>query len=502
MVELSSLLDRFFTHDAPTSSGDTILVAYSGGGDSTALLAALLDLAPRRGLHVLAGHLDHGIDPGSAARAQAAAALARSLGADCTVERRPVGELALSGESPETAARRVRYRFLEDVRRAHGARWIATAHHRGDQTETLVLRMLQGTGIEGLAAILPRRGRHVVRPLLDVPQDELHRFAERALPVGTEVVEDPTNRDLRIPRNRVRRLLLPRLDADEPGISRRLARLAEAARGAREAVERRLEAELAPPRLAGPVEREGRDRPAGAAGAEGAAVRLSALVTLPEPLAAFALGLLHRRAGAPRPAGRAARAELLRQLADPRTPRAGVDAGGGWRWQVRGDFLALGPRRPGAAAGGVEFSYRLPAPGEVEVPEAGGTLRLRREPVAPWMFRGSRDRAAVALPADRLDALVVRSRRPGDRLRPLGAPGERKLKDVLIDRRVPRRERDRLPLLCVADRIAWVPGVTVAEAFRLPERLRDEGGEVWTVELDRGGGQLEEEDVEDPEEGS
>jgi tRNA(Ile)-lysidine synthetase-like protein len=93
--------------------------------------------------------------------------------------------------------------------------------------------------------------------------------------------------------------------------------------------------------------------------------------------------------------------------------------------------------------------------------------------------------------------VVVRSRRPGDRLRPLGAPGTRKLKDVLIDRGVPRRERDRLPLLCVGGRIAWVPGVTVDEAFRLPRLPRlpetpgDERGEdpaddrpeTWTAEV-------------------
>jgi tRNA(Ile)-lysidine synthase len=138
----------------------------------------------------------------------------------------------------------------------------------------------------------------------------------------------------------------------------------------------------------------------------------------------------------------------------------------------------------------------------VEVPEIGVTVRIRREPVAPWMFRGSPRRAALALPPDVERAagtstgaqVVVRSRRPGDRLRPLGAPGTRKLKDVLIDRGVPRRERDRLPLLCVGGRIAWVPGVTVDEAFRLsslPEAPGDERGddpannrpETWTAEV-------------------
>lgn len=495
-ADLIERLDRFFTDDAPTQRGDTVVVAHSGGTDSTALLAALLGLAPRRGLRVLAAHLDHDLVPGSASRARDARELAERLGAECVVERRPVPELAAPGESPEAAARRVRYRFLEEVRSARGARWIATAHHREDQAETVVLRMLQGTGLEGLAGILPRRGR-VVRPLLDLPREALRRSLEGDLPAGVSVVEDPSNRDLGLARNRVRHHLLPDLAAETPGLTDRLARLAAAARGARSAVEALLTERLEP---------EGDDAVRAGLGPH---LELDAFRALPEPLPAFALALLHRRSGAPHPAGAGARDELLRQLADPGTRATGVDAGGGWRWREREGLLVLAPAEGPAPGGAGPFSYRLPTPStppgsqgaahsgrgsaesRVRIGEIGATLRLRRERVAPWMFRGSRHRAALVLPERALDRLVVRNRRPGDRLRPLGAPGERKLKDLLIDRRVPRRERDRLPLLVVDGRIAWVPGVTVDEAFRLPGRLRDEGGEVWTVEIRRGGEHLD-----------
>jgi tRNA(Ile)-lysidine synthase len=485
-ADLTERLDRFFTEQAPTARGETVVVAHSGGADSTALLEALLALAPRRGLRVLAAHLDHDLVPGSASRARAARELAERLGAECVVERRPVPELAAPGESLEAAARRVRYRFLEEVRSARSARWIATAHHRDDQAETVVLRMLQGTGLEGLAGVLPRRGR-IVRPLLDLPREALHRSLDGALPAGVSVMEDPSNRDPGIARNRVRHHLLPHLSAETPGVAERLARLAGAARGARRAVEARLTEWLGP-------------------GAERPALDLDAFRALPEPLPAFALALLHRRAGAPHPAGAGARDELLRQLADAGTRASGVDAGGGWRWREREGVLVLEPPAERPVPGVVgPFSYRLPPPStppesrdavragrrsaesRVWIGEIGATLHLRRERVAPWMFRGSRHRAALVLPEPGLDRLVVRNRRPGDRLRPLGAPGERKLKVLLIDRRVPRRERERLPLLVVDGRIAWVPGVTIDEAFRLPGRLRDEGGEVWTVEIRREG---------------
>jgi len=469
---------------------DLLLVAFSGGPDSMALLAGLARFAPTRRLRLLAAHLDHGLDPGSAGRAERARSAAEALGVEPVVARREVPELARPGESPEAAARRVRYRFLEELRQERGARWIVTAHHRDDQAETVLLRLLQGTGPEGLAAVRPVHGR-VVRPLLGLSRRELRS----ALPPSPEPVRDPSNDDLRVPRNRLRRALLPALEAASPGAAPALARLAGAARGAREAVERRLTERLAP-------------RPA-PGGGDGVAVERAAFLALPEPLRPHALALLHRAAGAPYPAGRAAREELARQLAGRPTgegpARVGCDAPGGWRWESSGALLVLARRRPAGAPEGASFSYRLPLPGEVEVPEIGVTVRIRREPEAPWMFRGSPCRAALALPPRPGRAagpggeawLTVRSRRPGDRLRPLGAPGTRKLKDVLIDARVPRGERDRLPLLCVGGRIAWVPGVTVDEAFRVPRLPRlpetppgarpdgaaDERFETWTVEV-------------------
>lgn len=474
-------LRRFFTSAAPVEPGDLLIVAFSGGPDSTALLRGLTELAPARGLRLLAVHLDHGLDPGSAERARRARSLAQHLGAPAVVERREVAGRRRPGESPEAAARRVRYRFLEEVRRERGGRWIATAHHRDDQAETVLLRLLRGTGPEGLGGIRPVRGR-VVRPLLALPRARLGepaRFGARSRgDTGAEPVLDPTNRDLRVPRNRLRHRVLPTLEAAEPGTAEALARLAAAARRARAALDRRLGELLAPRRLPG----------------GDVAVERAGLAALPEALLPHALALLHRRAGAPYPAGRAAREELLRQL-DRRDGegggRIGCDASAGWRWESSGPLLVLRRRRESPAP----FSYRLPLPGEVEIPELGVKVRIRREPVAPWMFRGSPRRAALTLPADGPGRLVVRSRRPGDRLRPLGAPGTRKLKDVLIDRRVPRGERDRLPLLCVGGRIAWVPGVTVDEAFRLegdlegrppgerPPGPADRGAETWTAEV-------------------
>jgi tRNA(Ile)-lysidine synthase len=441
-MSLLSALRLAFREIAPVARGDRVVVAFSGGIDSTALLWGLAVLARRGELPAapLAAHLDHGLDAGSAERACRAAGLAAALGVPFLAERRAV---AAGGAGREAAARQARYRFLGDIRRRTGARWIATAHHRDDQAETVLLRLAFGSGWAGLAGVRPRRGA-VVRPLLSLSRADLAAAVRAA---GLAPVEDPTNADLRIPRNRFRRLLLPALAAEAglapDALAERLARLAARAAGARRATERRL----------------------AGAGATPSAIARAVLAELPAPLAAAGLALLHARAGAPYPAAAAARRELARQLASGRA--VGCDCGGGLRWEERGGAVVLGASRRARREPPDGFAYTLEVPGDVAIPEIGLRLAVSRGGVAPWMFEGAARRVGLALPVEPGGRLIVRSRRPGDRLHPLGAPGSRRLKELLIDRRVPREARDRLPLLCLGDAIAWVPGVAIDERFRL-----------------------------------
>jgi tRNA(Ile)-lysidine synthase len=436
-------LEAFFRQQAPARRDDGVVVAFSGGPDSTALLWGMSRLARRRGLRLLAAHLDHAMDPGSAGRAATAAGLAERLGVPLVRERCDVPAGRRPGESAEAAARRVRYAFLERARRQAGARFVATAHHQDDQAETVLLRLLFGSGLEGLAGIRPVHGS-VVRPLLSLPRSALLAAVAEA---GLRPADDPTNRDLATPRNRVRHALLPRLAMEGPELSPALARLAERARSASLALDRWLADRL-------PVS------PAG----DGVAVARRDLARLPAEVRPFALAWLHRRAGAPYPAGAAAHGELWRQLGG--RWRAACDCGRGWRWEATGELLAL--RRGGEAEEKVpDFTYTLEIPGELYIPEIAVRMRLSRRAVEPWMFRGLPGRAGLALPLAEGGCVTVRNRRPGDRIRPLGASGSRRLKDVLIDRRVPVQERRRLPLLCVGEWIAWAPGVTIDQRFCL-----------------------------------
>jgi tRNA(Ile)-lysidine synthase len=442
-MDVLTALEEFFRQAAPLDRGDGVVVAFSGGPDSTALLWGMSLLAARGDLRLHAAHLDHGLDAGSAGRAEGAARLAAALGVPMVHERCVLLAGGRAAGSAEAAGRQARYEFLERTRRRLGARFVATAHHRDDQAETVLLRLLFGSGLEGLAGVRPVHGA-VVRPLLALPRTALFAAVAAA---GLEPVDDPTNRDLRVPRNRVRHTLLPALAAEEPDLPLRLSRVAGRARTAGLALERRLAGRLPVRFVAG-----------------GVAVERRAVESLPAELRPFAFSRLHREAGAPYPAGSAARGELFRQLGGRR--RAACDCGDGWRWEAADELLIL--RREEEAREKVpDFTYTLEIPGELYLPEISVRMQLSRSAVEPWMFQGSACRAGLALPLTEGDRVIIRNRRPGDRIHPLGAIGSRRLKAVLIDRRVPRQERSRLPLLCVGDRIAWAPGVAIDQRFRL-----------------------------------
>ncbi len=416
------------------------VVAFSGGVDSTALALALAELAPMHDLAIDLFHVDHALDPGSGQRARAAAALAAEIGLPCTSERHPVSPARRRREGTEAAARRVRYAALEAFRVRIGGDRILTAHHRDDQIETVLLRLAAGSGLFGLAGIQPRRGA-ILRPLLGVGRSELAKFVAAS---GLAALDDPTNRELSFDRNRLRHLLLPHLLRREPGLASALAGVAAAAGRARNTLDLRLERLL--------VE-EGRSTEPG--------LELEALFSLPEPLALLALDLLERRAGRERPTSTRSKRELLRQLAGRSS--GPVASGDGLVWKAADGFLTLTPPPAAVAA----FSYILEAPGEVEVPEIQGRIRFSREPYAAWMRAGDRRRAALSIPGSDAPRVEIRNRRPGDQIRSLGAPGIRRLKELLIDHKVPYAERDALPLLLVDGTIAWVPGITIDDRFRL-----------------------------------
>ena len=510
---VSAFLGQLVSRDPARSDGArTIVVAFSGGPDSTAMLWALVrgtrrlrDAGPTR---LVAAHLDHGLDAGSAERADQATGIARllGLGACLRVERVSPSQSAPFQDGIEDWARRKRYEFLHRVALEENARVVVTAHHADDQAETVALRLLYGSGLRGLAGAWPARdlddGVRLVRPLLGVRRRHLEAAldtARREIPALVPI-QDPTNDDLRQPRALLRRHLLPALESQSPGATRAMIRTAEAAWKFHRRLDNRLDGLLAPPVLADEETHFDFFLP------PRRAISLAAFLDLPSDLQRQALARLHARIGQSHPPAESAVCELMRQLdvylsfdnylscgddadgnRDARRRGVGVDCGDGMRWSVlRNTPPALILERRISPK---PFTYTFDTPGTAHVPEIFLSLHCRphepNEP-QPWMFRGEVLRTGLSLPAGWRPVATVRCRRPGDRLQPLGSNGSRKLKDLLIDRKVPRAVRNRLPLLFLDGILAWVPGVTVDERFRLgaPD-MRHEAQRIWMTQIRR-----------------
>ncbi|MBI5137626.1 MAG: tRNA lysidine(34) synthetase TilS [Nitrospirae bacterium] len=416
-------------------SGATVLVAVSGGVDSVVLLHLLHGMAGPLRITLHAAHLNHALRGAEADRDQACVAdLCTRLGvplhtATIKPERRP-------GESPQAAARRVRYGFLGQAAAACGATHLATAHHRDDLAETVLMRLLAGAGLAGLAGMAGQAGAPglpvgvtLIRPLLDIPKADLLAHARaRAIPFG----EDASNQSPRYPRNRVRRDLLPALEAVYPGAAATLARQA-----ALLADEDALLARLAEDAAARVVTRDGADL----------LLDRGALAAL-HP--ALARRVLHRLLAArlARPAS-AHVAAVLALAAGPSGRATDLPHGLTAVAEAKLIRIAAGPP-PTAPAEGGEVTLALP--GITPLPWAGLAIEARPAPAMPegdgWLL------FTVDGP------LTARPRRPGDRFCPAGMGGHSQtLKDFLISRKVPRRARDRVALLCADGALLWVAGL-------------------------------------------
>ncbi|MCI6284123.1 tRNA lysidine(34) synthetase TilS [Selenomonas sp.] len=229
MTKLAKRLYEHLKRTALLPRGTHVLVACSGGPDSLALLLLLAELAPMLHLDVSAAHYDHSLR-GAASQEDAAfvAAFCAARDIPCRMGRAPAGSIAAADASIETAARAQRYVFLETARQAAGADVICTAHHADDQAETVLMHLLRGTGLDGLAGIPARDdARHLVRPLLPLRKAELVAYCAQR---GVTPRHDATNDVPDGLRNRVRLELLPELAASyNPRITESLCRLAATA---------------------------------------------------------------------------------------------------------------------------------------------------------------------------------------------------------------------------------------------------------------------------------
>lgn len=469
MAAIPAQVLPFITRHGLLQAGDRILVGVSGGPDSVALLHVLGRLTPRYRLSLGAAYFDHGLRPEAApAEAELVAAQATAVGARFY---RGQGEAARRARelkvSVQMAARDLRRGWLEELRHREGYAKLALGHTADDQTELFFLRLLRGAGPEGLGGMPPATAAAVIRPLLALTKAEVTAWLEQE---GIPCCQDASNRSRKYGRNRIRLDLLPELARTyNPNLAGTVARTQALLREQDDYCRQEALRWLKTWGLTagGPW----RLKTEGLAGVHPAVARRALREALLRADAALA-GLNFPQLE-----------QALHLALRPQT--SGTAAlPGGWRLVRDGGWLELtaeaAPQEPPPG------EYVFP-PGEAgECTALGWQFRWRRLPreaapeaaAQPQPGTGPGTMTTVALDYERVRLpLAVRTWRGGDRFRPAGMAGSKKLQDVFVDAKVPRRERSGIPLVLSGGEIAWVVGMRVAE----PVRVRPETREVLLI---------------------
>lgn len=431
---LKQAMVDFIRRHGLIQNGETVLAAVSGGADSVALLRLLSESRDELGVRLCAAHLDHGIRFDSGKDAEFVAGLCEGLRVRCVTEFVDVPGLARRDKlSLEVAARAARWDFLRRTAARLGAGAIATGHHRDDQAETVLIRLVRGSGSDGLRAMSPKDGM-IIRPLLWAGHGQLTEYLGSC---GQQWREDETNRDLSIARNRIRHLVMPELERLNPKAADAVCRAARLIGRDDDCLGDQVR------QACGLVE----EREDG--------LFLPAASALHPAILSRLLRIMALRMGPEYPESLHIE-EAMALLGSARNGKA-VDWPGGI--QARRD------------AGGLLLCANLPVPriepaplkvpGVTLVPGLGRFLctLLNAPPADPSAFPAEIQHFdAARFPNE----AWVRTRREGDRIVKLGMRGSRKLSDEMIDRKIPKWRRDRIPIIAGRDRVLWMAGYAVA----------------------------------------
>lgn len=431
--------------------GEKIVIAFSGGSDSAALLHAVNSQREELRIQLSACHMNHKI------RGDEAESDARFCEEVCEKLSIPLYSKAMDvpsiaearGLNLEDAGRRARFTFYRRALRHFGADKIAAAHHMNDQAETVLMNFLRGSGERGLSGIAPVYDGWLIRPMIGIGKDEILKYLDDG---NIQFVEDSSNRDTRYRRNELRLETLKELAQKyNPNLIPSLARTAELQRAAEEFS--REETEIYFLRLADIGEG-----------------RVSIKLAKFNSLYIHIRRLLVRRAFE-EVAGTAKRlsfdhVEQLIESAAENSSSFLIDAPFGVQFRIDEEKVIISRRKRIEAP---RFRHRFQVPGEIRVDEIDRSWRCSL--ITADRFHGMyniKDRLLGAFPAELLTGeITVRSREPGDRLQPIGMKGTKKLKDILIDKKIRRSIRDTLPVFERAGEIFWVPGVVVSEKYKV-----------------------------------
>lgn len=432
------------------SPGDLVLVAVSGGVDSTALLHLLYSQKELLGISLHVAHLNHMLRKGEAELdAKFVESMAQKLGIPVTVEAVDVNKLADERKmSIEEAAREARYGFFEKLVEKIGAQKIAVGHTADDNVETFLMRLLRGTGLRGLCGIPPKRGK-IVRPLIKIWRRELEEYVG-----GLKLVprRDHTNYESKYLRNSVRLKLLPQLKIYNLNIKEIILQTIFLLTEDYFYLEDQAE-EVLDKILISQTEEEIK-------------LDLNKFRSINPTIQKYVLRLaIERIKGDVKQLTFGHISSILEKIYSTEK----------WELHLPGTLFVSGGRenlvfsleKP-TLFDSFSYRYLLPIPGEVEIQELG--KRVRSSFVEKVDKENNRD---AFVDYDILGKeVVVRSKSPGDRFCPLGMKGSKKLQDFFIDEKVPLEERNKIPIVESGGKIIWVAGMRIDDQAKVTNKTK------------------------------
>ena len=428
------------------SPGDLIVVAVSGGPDSICLLDVLNKIGKEMGLELIVAHFNHGLRPEEdEIETQFVKEFAEHLNLPF-VAKKADSELKKEGSSLEELARKARYKFLESVRTMRKADKIAVGHTMNDQAETVIIRLLRGSGPSGLAGIPPVRDRVIIRPLLNIKGEEVEEYLNEQ---NLTYKIDSSNLKPTYLRNRIRLEILPLLVQLQPNLIEQLALTADILRQENEYFDSLAEAWI---------------RNTIDSGEQGlVSIPLDLLQTLPSALKGRVLRALIKKIKKDLLRIEYDHVQAVSALINSHKPQGRLDLPDGLVVTKVYDRLEISmnevkPRN---------YQYILEGPGSYHIDEIDRTLTLTIIENRGLMYKNS-DESISFLDADKIHfPILIRNFRPGDRFIPLGMGGHKKIKDFYIDLKVPDKKRYSVPVLIYGKTPVWLCGYRIDDRFKV-----------------------------------
>ena len=458
-------MHRFIAEHQMIKDNETVLVAVSGGADSLALLYGLHTLRSQLRCKLHVGHLNHCLRPDADADAEFVQQYAAHLELSCTIQRAEVPRLVKQWKlSVEAAGRKARYQFYESVCTEVSATKVALGHHQDDIVETVLMNLIRGSGATGLKGIPPVRDIKFIRPLAGFTRQNIEAFLTS---IGIVPRHDATNTDTYYLRNRIRRELIPRLARDyNPNIKTGLSRTADVLGAESEYLDTAAREAFETCRIQDPQKNVVLDR---------VKFRQYHIALQRRMLRQSVSEMLGDMSDL-----YFAHCDAMLNLVEGDAPNTILSLPNGLRFRRAYQQLIFERKTVETE----NFAYLIAIVGKTFIEalnteitaelgdvESRGTLALP-DGKFEAIFDYDKLRKVFVEPSLEIFPLTVRNRRQGDRFQPYGMRGTKKIKDFLIDAKVPRYERDSIPLLVCGDVILWVIGYTTSDAFKIEPDTR------------------------------